>query len=120
MKMKHTAFYNKKNAIIVGLSKLPSAVDTAYSAPIIKSAFRDNGQIDESNEVMPNEKSLIGTYRGSIDENHYLQHAFQIIHKYYKETFLNGRIVESSFDNANVEHNRDSKGEVVSCDFDIA
>ena len=92
----------------------------AYSAPIIKSAFRDNGQIDESNEVIPNEKSLIGTYRGSIDEQHYLQQAYPIIEKYYKETFLNGRIVESSFDTANVEHDRDSKGEVVSRDFDIA
>ena len=92
----------------------------AYSAPIIKSAFRDNGQIDESNEVLPNAKALIGTYRGAINENHYLHNTFDIIKCYYKETFLNGRIKEDIFDTNKVINDCDSKGEIVNRDFDIS
>jgi hypothetical protein len=47
---------HKKNAIIVGLSKLPIAMASAFTSDIIQSAFRDNGQIDEENEVMPSLK----------------------------------------------------------------
>ena len=112
---------HKKNAIVVGLSKLPTAMGTAYSAPNIKSAFRDIGQIDETNEVIPNEKNLLGTYRGSIGEDHHALHnAFPIIKKYYDDTFLNGKVSEDKFDEDGVEYDCDSTGTIVSRYFDIA
>jgi hypothetical protein len=47
---------HKKEAITVGLSKLPIAMATAFTSANIQSAFCDNGMIDEDNQVVPNVK----------------------------------------------------------------
>ena len=64
---------HKRQAIIIGLSKLPVAMASAFTTEIIQSAFRDNGQIDTDNGVIPNIDKMLGTYRGSIGDNHYLK-----------------------------------------------
>ena len=76
-----------KKSIIVGLSKLPSAMENAISSSIIKSAFRDNGQINELNDVIPNEKALLGTYHGVINETHYLNDSKRIIIFFKRKCF---------------------------------
>ena len=38
----------------------------AISSPIIKSTFHYDGQIDELNEMVPDEEALLGTYCGYI------------------------------------------------------
>ena len=53
---------HKKNAIIVGLSKLPIAMSTSFTSPVIQSAFVDNGQLDATNSAIPNIEALLGTY----------------------------------------------------------
>ena len=70
---------HKKLALTIGLSKLPIAMATAFTSSNIQSAFRDNGMIDEKNHVIPNVKSMLGTYRGCIAKNHYLNHGDKII-----------------------------------------
>ena len=89
---------HKKQAIVVGLSKLPIAMSTACTTEIIQSAFRDNGQLDAENGVMPDITKLIGTYRGSIGDRHYLKDREKLIKKYYAETYMTGRIEESTYD----------------------
>ena len=111
---------HKRSAIIVGLSKLPIAMTTSFTSPIIQSAFRDNGQLDAENQAMPNVKSLIGTYRGSIDKEHYLNNTEKIIKTFYNESFMTGRIEESSFDREGISVDTDSKGNTVSRDFGIS
>ena len=111
---------HKKDAITVGLSKLPIAMASAFTTANIQSAFRDNGMIDECNQVIPNVKSMLGTYRGCIGRNHYLDDGMGIIRQFYKETYMNGRIQESSFDNLNIDQDKDSLGNVVSRDFGIS
>ena len=111
---------HKKVAITVGLSKLPTAMASAFTTTNIQSAFRDNGMIDQCNQVIPNVKSMIGTYRGCIGKQHYLNNGDNIIREFYKETYMNGRIQESSFDNLNIDNDRDSLGNVISRDFSIS
>ena len=111
---------HKKQAIIVGLSKLPVAMSTACTSEIIQSAFRDNGQLDNDNEVVPNIAKMIGTYRGSIGEGHYLKDSERIIKKYYDETYMTGRIDESTYDDENVDNDRDRMGNIISRDFGIS
>ena len=111
---------HKKVALTVGLSKLPIAMATAFTSSNIQSAFRDNGMIDVENQVIPNIKSMLGTYRGSIGNDHYLNDGEKIIREFYKETYMNGRIQESSFDGLNIDQDRDSLGNIVSRDFNIS
>ena len=111
---------HKKQSIIVGLSKLPIAMSTACTTEIIQSAFRDNGQLDGDNGVIPNIKNLLGTYRGSIGDDHYLKQGEKIIKTFYKETYMKGRIEESSFDNAKIDHDRDRVGNIITRDFGIS
>ena len=54
---------HKMKQIIIDLSKLPVVM---FSMHYVKSAFRDNGQIDSKNEVMPNEKALLGNYMAKL------------------------------------------------------
>ena len=111
---------HKKNAITIGLSKMPIAMSTAYTSSNIQSAFRDNGQLDYTNFAMPNVDSLIGTYRGSISSNHYLKNSDKIIQKNYKEAYLNGKIQESSYDAENIDNDKDTYGNIISRDFSIS
>ena len=111
---------HKKNAIIVGLSKLPSAMENAFSSSIIKSAFRDNGQLDDVNEVLPSMKNLLGTYCGVIGKDHILNDGNKLIKKYYKEMFMSGAIAESTFDIDNIPQDRDSKGNIITRDFSVS
>ena len=111
---------HKKNAIIVGLSKLPIAMASAFTLDIIQSAFCDNGMLDQVNEVMPCLKNLVGTYRGGIDKDHYLRNPERIVKKFYKETYLNGRVEESSFDKEKLDMDRDSLGNIITRDFGIS
>ena len=111
---------HKKQAIVVGLSKLPIAMSTACTTEIIQSAFRDNGQLDAENGVMPDITKLIGTYRGSIGDRHYLKDREKLIKKYYAETYMTGRIEESTYDKEGVDHDRDRFGAIISRDFGIS
>ena len=45
---------HKKKAILAGLSKLPTAMGSAFTPEIIIQAFKNNGQIDEKEGVIPN------------------------------------------------------------------
>jgi hypothetical protein len=110
----------KKQAITVGLSKLPIAMTTAFTSANIQSAFCDNGMIDPDNQVIPSVRGMLGTYCGCIGKDHYLNDGEEIIRNFYKETFLNGRIDEMSFDKLNVDHDKDSLGNLVSRDFNIS
>ena len=110
---------HKKNALIVGLSKLPVAMTSSFTSPIIQSAFRDNGQLDPENGAIPNVKALLGTYRGSITKDHCLTKSDNLIKKYYHETITTGRIDENSFDIDKVVNDTDSRGNTISRDFDI-
>ena len=111
---------HKRKAIIAALSKLPSAMAAAFSPSIVISAFEDNGQIDRLDGVLPSIKGLIGTYRGSISNEHYLKGSEDIIRKFYNEVYTSGRISEKSFDNANVEVDVDSAGKEVNRSFGIS
>jgi hypothetical protein len=111
---------HKKDAITVGLSKLPIAMASAFTSSNIQSAFRDNGMIDESNQVIPNVEHMLGTYRGCIGKSHYLNRGMDIIPQFYNETYMNGRIDETSFDNLNIDEDKDSMGNPVSRDFEIS
>ena len=62
---------------------------SAFTTTKIQSAFRDNGMIDQCNQVIPNVKSMIGTYRGCIGKQHYLNNGDNIIREFYKETYWN-------------------------------
>ena len=95
-------------------------MESAFSSSVIKSAFRDNGQINELNDVIPNEKALLGTYRGPINESHYLNDSKKIIKMFYKEMFMNGKISESSFDKEGVDQDRNSTGDIINRDFEIS
>ena len=110
---------HKKKALLAGLSKLPKAMSLAFRTDTVVKAFQDNGQIDLEDEVIPAIKGMVGTYRGIIDKDHYLFDTDSIVRKFYKEMFLTGRIEESSFDNANVVLDRDTKNNIVSRDFGI-
>ena len=111
---------HKKNAILEGLSKLPAAMATSYTSSNIKSAFRDNGQIDETNGCVPSLKNILGTYRGSITTNHILEDGIPLIKKFYKEMYTEGKISESTFDEHGIDPDRDANGELVSRDFTIS
>ena len=91
----------------------------AYSTFNVKLAFRDNGQIYPTNEAIPFNIGLLGTYHGIIGNNHYLKDGHSLISKYYNKTYLNGKISETTFDEEGVEIDQDGKGIVVSCDFEI-
>ena len=95
-------------------------MSTACTSEIIQSAFRDNGQLDTENGVMPNIAKLIGTYRGSIGEGHYLKDSENIIKKYYDENYMNRRIEESTYDKEKVDNDRDRLGNIISRDFGIS
>jgi hypothetical protein len=110
---------HKKKALLAGLSKLPKAMSLAFRSDVIVKAFQDNGQLDLVDEVIPAIEGMVGTYRGVINEEHYLFNTESIIRKFYKEMYLTGRIEESSFNNENVELDRDSKNNVVNRDFGI-
>ena len=64
-------------------------------------------------------KKILGTYRGYIDKSHYLNDPDKIIKAFYKESYLNGRITESTYDKEGVERDKDSSGNEVSRDFEI-
>ena len=51
-----------KKAILAGLSKLPSAMGSSFTPEIIMQAFKNNGQIDEEEGVIPDIEGLMGTY----------------------------------------------------------
>ena len=91
----------------------------AFACEIVKKAFKDNGQIDNTEGVVPDIDGLVGTYRGNLDVDHYLKKTKEIIDLFYKEVFKNGRVDESSFDKADVVQDKDSRGKVVSRDFGI-
>ena len=110
---------HKRKAIIAAMSKLPSAMGAAFSPSIVTSAFEDNGQIDRLEGVIPSIKDLIGTYRGSISKEHYLNDSDSIVRKFYHEVFTNGRIQESSFDKEGVAIDVDSEGNKIDRDFSI-
>ena len=110
---------HKKNAIVSSLSKLPQAMGTAFTPDIIISAFEDNGQIDRVEGVLPSIQAMINTYRGSINDEHYLSNQQAIIRTYYKEVYANGMIKESSFDRDGVVTDTDSSGKFVNRDFSI-
>ena len=111
---------HKKNAILIGLSKLPIAMASAFTSHNIQSAFKDNGQLDPINFAIPNTDNLAGTYRGSIGNEHYLNDTHSIIREFYEEAYLNGKINESSYDKKQVVNDMDTFGNVVSRDFLIS
>ena len=110
---------HKKKALLAGLSKLPKAMSMAFRTDTVVKAFKDNGQVDLEDEIIPAIKGIVGTYRGVIDKDHYLVDTDMIVKKFYNEMFLTGRIEESSFDEANVPNDKDSKNNIVSRDFGI-
>ena len=109
---------HKRKAIIAGISKLPIAMSVAFKQGYIQSAFRENGQIDKEG-IIPNPDKLLGTYRGSIDNNHYLKNKDNIIKTYYDEMYLKGRIEEATFEREGVVSDYDSVGNHVNRDFGI-
>ena len=58
---------------MAGLSKLPTAMGSAFTPEIIIQAFRNNGQIDLDVGAIPNIEGLMGTYCGNIPDNHILK-----------------------------------------------
>ena len=110
---------HKRKAIIATLSKLPSAMASAFSPSIVTSAFEDNGQIDRLEGVIPSIKDLIGTYRGTISKDNYLYDSDSIVRKFYHEVFTTGRIQELSFDNEGVPIDVDSEGNKIDRNFSI-
>ena len=111
---------HKKKAILAGLSKLPTAMGSAFTPEIITQAFKDNGQINEDESAIPNIDGLMGTYRGNIPDDHILKDYKSIIETYYREMFLNGRVEESTFETNNIESDKDSQGNDVTRDFEIS
>ena len=93
-------------------------MSSAFKQDHIQAAFRATGHIDAEG-ILPSIKNMIGTYRGVIDEEHYLNDSEKIIKTFYDEVYLNGRIEERRFDDENVVRDYDSKGNYVSRDFDI-
>jgi hypothetical protein len=91
----------------------------AFRPEVVKQAFVDNGQICASNGILPSLENLAGTYRGSINEGHILHNTLYIVKKYYEEQFINGKISEKTYDNNNIENDRDSNGNLISRDFEI-
>ena len=110
---------HKKKAIISALSKLPAAMGAAFTPNNIISAFEDNGQIDREERVVPNVQAIVNTYRGSIDENHYLNDPSAVIKTFYSDVYMNGRIQEAAFDKEGVITDIDSNGTHVNRDFGI-
>ena len=93
-------------------------MSAAFKQDHIQSAFRATGHID-SEGILPSVKNMIGTYRGVVDEEHYLNDSKKIITTFYDEVYLNGRIEEKTFDEENVVRDYDSNGNYVSRDFDV-
>ena len=93
-------------------------MSVTFKQGYIQSAFQENGQIDKQG-ILPNPEKLLGTYRGSIDNDNYLKNQNDIIKTYYNEMFLKGRIEESSFEREGVVSDYDSIGNHVNRDFGI-
>ena len=91
----------------------------AFTPNNIISAFEDNGQIDREERVVPNVQAIVNTYRGSIDENHYLNDPSAVIETFYSDVYMNGRIQEAAFDKEGVITDIDSNGTHVNRDFGI-
>ena len=68
---------------------------------------------------MPNVQSIINTYLGSIDKDHYLYNSSDIIHKFYLDVYINGHIQEEAFDKEGVVADIDLKGKYVTRNFGI-
>ena len=64
------------------------------------------------NNQLPNIDAMVGTYRGSIEKDHYLYNKNEIVSTYYKEMYVDGRIEESSFDEQGVRHDTDTMGKI--------
>ena len=109
---------HKKKAIIAGISKLPVAMSAAFKEGHIQSAFKATGHIDEEG-ILPSVDKMLGTYRGVIDDSHYLKNSEKIISTFYDDVYLKGRVEESVFDREEVVRDYDSKGTYVSRDFEV-
>ena len=70
--------------------------------------------------MLPSINALIGTYRGSIPKDHYLNDSTSIVIFFYDKVYIHGRIEESCFDDAGVDADSDSNGDRVNRDFGIS
>ena len=91
----------------------------AFRVSVVKKAFQDNGQVSKADDQLPNIDAMVGTYRGIIDKDNYLNNKNDIISTYYEEMYKNGRIEESTFDKEGVIHDTDTMGKRVFRDFGI-
>lgn len=109
---------HKKKAIILTLAKLPIAASRAYGDHVIKKAFLLNGQLDINHQIVPDLENCLNTYRGNISGT-CLEDKKKLIEELYEETYSNGMIMESTFDNMKVPRDVNCHGDTISRDFGI-
>ena len=93
---------------------LPDATSTAYTIiVIIRKGFIYNGQLDVETTTVLSLKNLIHMYCGSM-EGTCLNDKEEWFERYFKEMYLTGTILESTFDQQyNVPYDTDSNNNIV-------
>ena len=103
---------HKKKAIRSTVSNLPEATGNAYTTRNVQEGFIFNGQIDSASRSVPLLDSIINTYRGDI-ANTCLADRKKLIRTYFREMYVNGEILETTFDSTGIPKDRDSRGAVI-------
>ena len=109
---------HKKKAVLATVAKLPIATARAYTDENIKKAFALNGQLDLTHRLVPSLQNLLNTYRGNI-ESTCLKKKEELIESLCEEAYMNGIVIESTFDALNVPKDRNTTGDVVDRDVGI-
>ena len=101
------------------IPNLPEATGLAYTTPNVRKGFIYNGQLDVETFSVPSLRNLINTYRGDVTEG-CLSNGKELVEKFFEEMYMNGTIMELSFDAMKIPKDKDSKNNVVLKTNDIA
>ena len=103
---------HKKKALLFTLPNFPAATSVAYTIPNVMKGFIYNGQLDVESTSVPSLKNLCHTYRGDVSEC-CLNDRDKLLDNYFEEMYLNGTIMEKTFDDSYVPVDKDSNDNAV-------
>ena len=103
---------HKKKAIRSTVANLPEATGNAYTTKNVQEGFVFNGQIDSVSRLVPSLEGIINTYCGDV-ANTCLEDRGKQIRMFFREMYVNGEILETTFNEAGIPKDRDSRGAVM-------